>query len=748
MRVAATALMNQRSKAPQLLRQVSLFGVGFITACACVVMLGLMAVSDDDNFAPGAPVFQVLLFATLVLTSILGGSVAMRATRKLRGRKFGEPAPRLQMRFITLFALAAVAPAVLMASFHALVLGRGIEFWFGERVNTLVEASADLGREWPQVALRTATIQMNSTSDDLSFPDAVQGLTESRILYRNYLSQQAVLRNFPALYVIDRQATVLARSAEAPDAPVYAAPSEFMFEVADEGDIGASDPVTRSDAPDYVRLLLRLPAYESAYLYSVWYVDFSLLSAPQEAIESFREAVSREQQMREGFFLVYALAAFLILIGAVWLALSAASRVVSPVSRLVSAAERVRRGDLDARVHVARSDDEIAALGRAFNRMTRQLSSQRGALLKANEEAESRRVFIEAVLAGVSAGVIGVGPDGRITLVNRSATQLLECEPEELFGESVESAAPVFSSVIEELRRRPGDLAERQIDLPASDGSIINLNVRAGYDDAGGLVLTFDDVTRLVSAQRNAAWRDVARRIAHEIKNPLTPIQLSAERLRRKYRKQIDQPGLETFDRCVETIVRQVSDIGRMVDEFSAFARMPSPVMELADLREIARSAVFAQRVSSPSIRIPMQIPDDPVLIECDIRLAGQALANILKNAAESVSARIEQSASKSDGTIAVSVRQDRDFAILEVRDDGLGWPVNDRARLTEPYMTTREKGTGLGLAIVRRVMEDHGGRLELDDPPPGETGAVVRLAFPLLSNQTGGQDPAGRAEA
>jgi two-component system nitrogen regulation sensor histidine kinase NtrY len=335
-----------------------------------------------------------------------------------------------------------------------------------------------------------------------------------------------------------------------------------------------------------------------------------------------------------------------------------------------------------------------------------------------------------------------------VSLVNRSAAQLLGCEPGDLVGERLESAAPVFLSVVQDVLKRPGEIAERQIDVAAEDGAVVHLNVRAGHDEQGGLVITFDDVTRLVAAQRNAAWRDVARRIAHEIKNPLTPIQLSAERLRRKYRKEVEHAGAETFDKCVDTIVRQVSDIGRMVDEFSAFARMPAPKMEQVDLVELAGAAVFAQRVASPAIKMPFTSPGAPIRVECDARLASQALANILKNAAESVAARMEADGAKAGGQIAVTVYRDNGFGVIEAVDDGLGWPTADKARLTEPYMTTREKGTGLGLAIVRRVMEDHGGRLDLDDPPGSDRGAVVRLAFPLLEPDPGAEDAPARAEA
>ncbi|PWE17830.1 PAS domain-containing sensor histidine kinase [Marinicauda salina] len=726
--------------------RVSLFAAGFAVSSLLLVALALLALSETGAVGEGGAVFYGLLAVNAVLIAALAGTAVARAARKLMGRRFGEPAPRLHIRFIALFALAAVAPAALMAAFHALVLGRGVEFWFGERVNTLVETTAAMAREQAPLTLSLAELQLLGMVNDLSQPQAIRGLQENRIRYAEYLRSQAIGRGFAAAYVIDERATILAR-AEAPGAPAFAAPSLRLFDLAHE-DIGVSDPVQREDEPDYVRMLIDLPNYDGAYLYVVWYADFSLLTAAEQATMSYRQAVAREGQMREVFILVYAEASALILVGAIWLALTAANRVVTPVGRLVSAAERVRRGDLDARVDVPRDDDEIAALGRAFNRMTRQLNSQRSALLDANAEAERRRAFIEAVLTGVSAGVIGVDEAGRITLVNRSAASLLDIDPDSLVGEHLEQAAPVFLPVVEEATRRPAEIAERQIDLAGSDGALTHLNVRAGRDENGGLVITFDDVTRLVSAQRNAAWRDVARRIAHEIKNPLTPIQLSAERLRRKYRKQLAEDDLDTFDRCVETIVRQVSDIGRMVDEFSSFARMPAPKMEAADLGDIAQGAVFAQRVASPQLRVNLDRDDGPHTVECDSRLASQALANILKNAAESVSARMEGEGAKSGGRIDVEVRSEEGFGIIEVRDDGLGWPTPDRSRLTEPYMTTREKGTGLGLAIVRRVMEDHGGRLELDDPPGDGPGAIVRLAFPLLDLAGGRSDPAARAEA
>ena len=332
---------------------------------------------------------------------------------------------------------------------------------------------------------------------------------------------------------------------------------------------------------------------------------------------------------------------------------------------------------------------------------------------------------------------MGVDGQDRITLVNRSAVSLLSPETDDLIGVNIESLSPELYEIVVEARRRPGIIAEAQIDIQASDDQERHLSVRAAMDEEAGLIVTFDDVTRLVTAQRNAAWRDVARRIAHEIKNPLTPIQLSAERIKRKYRKDI-QADVEIFDRCTDTIVRQVADIGRMVDEFSSFARMPEPKVERVEMREMTQAAVFAQRVASANIDVSFEAENDKIYALCDARLSSQALANILKNAAESVSTRMESDVGTAKpGIIQTTLRTEHDFAVIEVQDNGLGWPVPNRERLTEPYMTTREKGTGLGLAIVKRVMEDHKGRLELDVPKEGH-GAVVRLVFPLAGeNET-----------
>jgi two-component system nitrogen regulation sensor histidine kinase NtrY len=361
--------------------------------------------------------------------------------------------------------------------------------------------------------------------------------------------------------------------------------------------------------------------------------------------------------------------------------------------------------------------------------MTGELDAKQRDLLSAREDAERRSRFIETVLSGVTAGVLGVDAAGRINAANRSAALLLDAR-EDLVGRSLDEAAPVLAGLLSRPLPSDGEAAQGQVEL-IRGSQIISLDVRvARIPDSPGFVLTFDDVTRLVAAQRQAVWKDVARRIAHEIKNPLTPIQLSAERLRRKYLPEITSDR-ETFEQCTDTIVRQVDDIGRMVDEFSAYARTPEPRIEAADLSEVVRDAAFSQRLRHPDIRVDADVPEKPVVIECDDRLISQAIVNLLKNAAEAIEARRARDGDPKEGRINVRLESTESGVEISVADNGLGFPSIGRARLVEPYMTTREKGTGLGLAIVKRVVEDHGGSLVLEDAPPPGPGALVRIILP-----------------
>ena len=408
----------------------------------------------------------------------------------------------------------------------------------------------------------------------------------------------------------------------------------------------------------------------------------------------------------------------------------------------MKAADQVAGGDLSARVDNAGAPSELVVLSEAFNRMTDDIMTQQAALKTASDDAQGRSRFIETVLSGVSAGVIGLDRVGRISAINDSASQLLAIEEADVQGRLLAEVAPELA----ELSERAEAHIEEDIDV-SRDGETRRLRVRIEGGQGGEMVLTFDDITRLVTAQRNAAWRDVARRIAHEIKNPLTPIQLSAERLRRKYRSQVGD-DVEVFDRCTETIIRQVGDIGRMVDEFSSFARMPAPRFTRENPAEMLREAVFAQRVAAADIGVELVEPLPEVVLQCDGRMVGQALANILKNAGEAVAARRMREPVEAGTTgIIARLTVEGGIATFAIEDDGVGLPVKDRDRLTEPYVTTREKGTGLGLAIVKRICEDHGGELKLADAED-LAGARVCLTFPLTQDSKAAHRAPGAARA
>ncbi|MBC6980807.1 PAS domain-containing sensor histidine kinase [Caulobacter sp. 17J80-11] len=692
------------------------FGVAYALAVV-ITALAIWLVASAPGSGPIGPASRVLLlvlgFNLLVILG-LAAVVGWRVLRLARGRA-SDPGARLHLRFVTLFAAAAVIPAIVVALFFGVLVTRGVESWFSQNVRTAVENGASIARTYLVDVSHEVSDDLQAMSgemqqlqpiygDRLSFSRALTGLAE----YRGY-----------SVYLLDRTGRILARG-ETADASPFLAPPPSAFDRADSGET----PAEVTEKPDAVRALFPLEGYQGAYVYVVRPLSDGVverLRNSEQSVVGYREREANQERIQVAFVLAYGETALLVLVGAVWLGITAAGAIAAPVARLVQAADRVAGGDLTARVETDRDPEEIAVLTRAFNRMTSDLQTQQGALKAASAEAQGRRRFIETVLSGVSAGVIGLDPNGRVSAVNRQALGLLALKEADTLGRPLAKVAPELA----EVASHAGE-ADRDVDVTRGSETR-RLRVRATGGE-GGVVLTFDDITRLITAQRNAAWRDVARRIAHEIKNPLTPIQLSAERLRRKYRGQLTD-DLETFDRCTDTIIRQVGDIGRMVDEFSSFARMPTPKFADEDAAELLRQAVFAQRVAQADIRLELAEPVPEVRLVCDGRMVGQALTNVLKNAGEAVQARRAADPDAIGGMIARLV-VDEDQVAFVVEDDGIGLPDKDRDRLTEPYVTTREKGTGLGLAIVKRICEDHGGELRLADAVE-LSGARVSLNFP-----------------
>lgn len=725
--VAAEAAGNAGlggSGVPRRSKAAMVFAIGFPIAAALTALATFFTVSGDRLTQPTDPVLVWMLGASLAIATILAGFVVYRIIRVVRGQTAATPGARIHLRFVAMFSLAALAPAIVVALFMGVALSQGLENWFSQRVGAVVERGATLGRYMVDSVRAPLVEDVGLMATDLN--RAASGLSDDPQTYGRFLGLQAEGRFMAAAYVIDRQGNVLSRYTSDQASP-YQAPEPAAFAEADSGQ--AADRIF--ETASLIRVLYKLSDYRDAYLYVERSIDPVLLQSMRafdDDVDAYRRVEDRRRQISTVFALSYLSTALLVLLGAIWLGLSFATRISEPIGRLAHAAQRVAAGDLRARVAVGAGQDEVDALGGAFNRMTSQLETQRHDLVAAQEDAETRSRFIEAVLGGVSAGVVGLDRDGRISAANSSAALLLGYGDENLTGRRLVDVAPEFGDLL----NQPAPHAEtppQRVDL-ARENFSANLSVRMSPDAEGGLVLTFDDMTKLISAQRQEAWKDVARRIAHEIKNPLTPIQLSAERLRRKYADEITSDR-DTFLKCTDTILRQVADIGRMVDEFSAFTRMPTPRMAFADMSEIARSTVFGQRLAFADIRFEVEGVDQPIGLVCDERLIAQGLLNLIKNAAESVQARRARDGEPKDGFVMLRLRDLETGVQFEVIDNGLGFPAQDRHRLIEPYVTTRTKGAGLGLAIVARVVEDHGGLIELDDAPGAGPGAVVRFVLP-----------------
>ena len=698
-------------------------GGGYALAAALTAVSVALGSSPNLSGAlgPASPLVLSFLGLGFLLVAALGALLAWRLLRLL-GAQASDAGARLHLRFVALFSLAAVAPAVIVALFFGVLVTRGVDNWFSARVQSVVENSATVARSYVEEQKDYIGAHVAVMARQLN--QAAPTLSDTPVAFGHFLKDMTADNGFSAAYLIDREGRVLARAEPAGAAPLLMPPLS-TFKAADDGDVS----VGAFESIDLFRALYRLRGYPQTYLYVVRPVDrgiFRHLRETEASLAAYREAKARRARIQGAFALSYLETVLLVLIGAVWLGMAAANSIAAPVARLVHAAGRVAGGDLTARVDTASDPEEIAVLSRAFNRMTRDLSEQQEALRAAHVDAESRRLFMETVLFGVSAGVIGLDPQGRVSVVNRQAALLLALTEGENRGRKLGDIAPELEAVAIGASGQAGEV-EEDVDI-ARGGESRRLRVRVSRG-AEGLVLTFDDITRLVAAQRNAAWKDVARRIAHEIKNPLTPIQLSAERLRRKYRKEITG-DLETFDRCTDTIIRQVGDIGRMVDEFSAFARMPAPMFAPHDAAELLRQAVFAQRVADPGVTVEIVEATSEAMLVCDGRIVGQALTNVLKNAGEAVTARLAVRP-EPPGRIHARLVAHGGTLDFVIEDNGVGLPVKRRDRLTEPYVTTREKGTGLGLAIVKRILEDHGGALILADAADGR-GARVVLSFPF----------------
>ncbi len=714
--------------------------IGFALLAIGLGIGGYAILTGERAPAQGFEPWMVTLLLVAILLPLMGLTVliARRFAILLSNRREGQAGARLHVRMVALFAAIAAVPTLLVVVFASLLFQFGVQFWFSDRARTILENADQVAQAYVEENKQRIVGDIQPMAGDLRANVEEFGLLSAdfaenlklQVLYRN-LTEAAVFTPNGRDYLVFASAGMEKRPLSQRVLPL------------DLERARAGEAVVIASSSDRVEAIMRIDPIFERYVYVSRKVDPQVLNQvarTKNALSEYKSLIERSRGMQWRFNLMLLVVSLLIVAAAIWFALWLANRMVSPIGRLADAAERVGAGDFSARVPVRSSPDELGTLARAFNRMTTQLQAQKNALVTANEQLDRRREFTEAVLAGVSAGILSVDNDGRIRLANQSAADLLESELPRLSGRRLEKVVPELSELVSEAAGHGHARGQVRI-ARGSETQTLAVQVTAS---ANGFVVTFDDISQQLSDQRRAAWADVARRIAHEIKNPLTPIQLSAERLQRKYARQIVEDP-ETFASLTGTIVRQVGDLRRMVDEFSSFARMPKPVFRPEPVLDITRQALFMQEVAHPAIRFELDAPETPPLLVCDRRQIAQALTNLLKNAAEAVAARQEKE--PIDGCVRLSMDVGTDTLSISVTDNGIGLPSDLRDRLTEPYVTTRARGTGLGLAIVKKIVEEHAGTLDLTDAPGGGTVASMRFDLRALLERTEAGDSAEETE-
>jgi two-component system nitrogen regulation sensor histidine kinase NtrY len=716
------------SKGSSLRRWLAPFAVAIALLSAFLTFVVLTGLTPIEATREVVYSFLLINAATILL---LVGIIVREVWQVVQARRRGRAAARLHVQIVSLFSVIAVLPAVLVAIVANITIDRGLDRLFSGPTREVIQNSLIVANAYLHEHAQAIRGDILGMANDIA--NARPLFDQDRGTFRRLLTASAASRNLPGAMVIDQDRNIL-ETAQTGIAQAFTTPAPEFLSGVDE----TEPQIAVFIEANYVAAVIRLRAFNDTFLYVARLLDprvVAQLRQTQASVAEYAQMESRKLGIQVAFALMFAVIALTILMASVLIGLNFANWLVAPIRRLMGAANIVSTGDLHVQVPVHKSEGDLAQLGETFNKMTQELRTQRDELVGASELIDSRRRFIEAVLSSASAGIIGVDAAGNVGILNRSAEKLIGHAESETLDHPLSDVLPELDDMMKTAREGTQRLVQGQITL-LRDGHERNLSVRVSAEQTSqsrdSYIITLDDITELVSAQRTSAWGDVARRIAHEIKNPLTPIQLSAERIRRKFGKVITEDKA-IFEQCTDTIVRQVDDIRRMVDEFSRFARMPKPVMEGEDVADTVRQAVFLMRVGNPEIDFEAEIKDDPMRAQFDRRLISQALTNIIKNATEAIEAVPAEELGK--GRIEVVAGIEGDDIVIDVIDNGIGLPKVARARLLEPYVTTRSKGTGLGLAIVGRVLEDHGGKIELHDAAdirPGQRGAWMRLRFAI----------------
>jgi two-component system nitrogen regulation sensor histidine kinase NtrY len=704
----------------------------FVSSGSFLIMTGA------TDIEPTPEVWTIIWIINGLLVLSVIALVLTEATLLVQARVQGQAGAGLQVRMVAMFATVAAVPALLVAVVAMISLNQGLDQWFSERTRTMVESSRLVARSYLLEHSQVLRDDIIWVANEL---EQARGTFETdRTKFQRILTALAVTRSLPFTSLISADGDTLMKAQINAPGTAPRVPEGLT-----EGVVEGIPTEIHPGRTNLVGSVVKLRGYDNTYLFVARPVDPEVLEFTRltdQNITEYRNYASNRLVFQITFTLMYIGMALVLLLAAVWIGIALANRFVDPIRNLMIASNRVSEGDLDVRVPVQEGRGDLRDLTNRFNTMTQQLKTQRVALLEANETNEKRRQFTEAVVEGVSAGIVGLDPFGAITLVNLRAAEMFGADEISLVGKRIEEVIPALAPVIERAKSARRGTIRDQIEIgsgPDYRTYQVQLTREGTMTESKGYVVTLDDITDLLSAQRTGAWADVARRIAHEIKNPLTPIQLSAERLRRRYASKLAD-DFDVFDKCVNTIIRQVGDIGRMVDEFSSFARMPEAKLEKGNLTESIRQAVFLESVRLPEVTINMELPEAPIVAWFDNRLISQVLTNLIKNAVEAIEgAGLE---GIKNPVITVEAGAEGDMVRLSISDNGKGWPKENRHRLLEPYVTTREKGTGLGLAIVAKIIEQHGGKVDLIDAEPDENGRIgACFTFTLPLRRPGESD-------
>lgn len=709
---------------PRLLHRV-LFGIACLLG---VIFIGLMVQVDMHTVSYLNPkrTLSLMVIDLALIVLLLTYVVGRRAASLLKRAHVRHLGTRLQSRIIILFCVMAIVPTITVSLFSAYFFNYGIKTWFDTSVSKALEDSVTVAGAY--LDEHKDAIRADALSMAPGLAEKLPLLYSDPMLFTSILNDMIQAHDLSEAVVLDSQ-HVLARTALSFSLSFERLPEELLAR-ADAGNV-----LIFGENQNKIQAVLKISNVPRVYLMVSRVVDPSVLDHMESArssVEQYHQLERDISTLQHQFFLIFVLVAFLVLLASVWAGMALATRLIDPLTGLMQATERVRAGDYSIKVPEGRADDEIANLGRTFNRMTGQLEAQRRDLMEANRLADERRRFMEAVLSGVSAGIIAVDREQHVTLYNRAALERLGLKPDPtIVGQLITTLLPEAADLLAQAQARPDRIASANMAVDTQHGRA-NLHVQVVTErynqNIEGFIVTFDDITALVAAQRSAAWADVARRVAHEIKNPLTPITLSAERLRKKFLNAVTGEDKDSVERYLDTIARHTRDIGRMVEEFVSFARVPTPKFKLENVSSIIRKITFSEQTVHPEIAYHLALPEAPTMLNCDESQIGQILTNLLKNAAEALETN-HQGDNPPPKSITITLEEDDANIVLSIRDNGPGFPPQHLDKLTDPYVTTRVKGTGLGLAIVKRTVEDHGGTIELYNPASG--GAEVLLKFP-----------------